>query len=98
MKNHVKCVLKTEKPSFDRKFLLNKFNIYFIYSPLMHKIKIYFEKLRNKIFCWKFSESKNSKKGWKSINLQFCLKWYKMSNGGMIDDMKQQNNNNNQNK
>ena len=51
MKNHVKCVLKTEKPSFDRKFLLNKFNIYFIYSPLMHKIKIYFEKLRNKIFC-----------------------------------------------
>ena len=40
MKFHVKCVLNTEKTSFDKKFLSDTFNIYFIYSSLKHKSKI----------------------------------------------------------
>ena len=45
MKFNVKCVLKTEKYSFDKKLFAYTFNIYFIYSPLMHKLKVYIEKI-----------------------------------------------------
>ena len=44
MKFRVKCVLKTEKSSFDKKFLSYTVNIYFIYSPYLHKSKVYIEK------------------------------------------------------
>ena len=36
------------------------------------------------------------KKLQKMVKINKSLKWYKMSNKGIIDDMKQQNNNNNQ--
>ena len=39
MKIRVKCLLTTDKSSSNRKFLSYTFNIYFIYSPLMHKLK-----------------------------------------------------------
>ena len=39
LKCHIKCVLKTEKSSFDERILSYRFNIYFIYSPLIHKLK-----------------------------------------------------------
>ena len=44
LKFHTKCVLKTEKSYFDKKFPSYTFNIYFIYSPYMHKLKVYIEK------------------------------------------------------
>ena len=53
MEFHVICVLKTEKSSFDKKLPSYTFNIYFKYSPLMHKLKVYIEKNKKMIF-WKF--------------------------------------------
>ena len=50
LKFHVKCVLKTEKSSFDKKFLSYTFNIYFKYNPLMLKLKVYTEKNKKLLF------------------------------------------------
>ena len=49
-KIHVKCVLKTDKSSFEKRSLSYTFNIYFIYSPLMHKLKAYIEKYKKMLF------------------------------------------------
>ena len=53
LKFHVICVLKTEKSSFDKKLSFYTFNIYFKYSPLMHKLKVYIEK-NKKMKFWEF--------------------------------------------
>ena len=55
MKIPVKCVLKSKKSQFNKKlFLDDTFYIYFIYSPLMHKFKVYIEKKRKKNFAKNF--------------------------------------------
>ena len=62
MKIHVKCVLKSEKSSFEKKILLDVFNIYCIYSQLMYKFELYVEKQRN-FFAENFLSPKTTRKG-----------------------------------
>ena len=43
------CVLKSQKSSFEKKSPLDTFNIYFIYSQLVHEFKVCIESREKKI-------------------------------------------------
>ena len=64
-----KCVLKTKKYSFDKNSLLVTFNIYFMNSIFMHKLKVYIEKLKKNFD--EFFLSSNIIKKWLKINIYF---------------------------
>ena len=67
IKIHLKCLLKTEKSSFDIELLLDIFNIYFVYSPLCINQKYTSNRLR-------FSFPSNIFQVHEKSTLKVCLK------------------------